>query len=350
MTMYNVEMPNSPAIEEIAPNNLVSVFDISGLVDYPVSNKLEYPPLVALYENNISFKVYIGIGEIWTDENGDRQESFVTPATNNLIKILKGKLRPYDLARQNKYETNFDTSWIQVGAFLTNLPNFFKVLPDHKPLLWFQSPWPDSKEIVMNEKIYCTDPDQDVTLTEVHTIYDITGLVALCMQPYFWKGFETTNGARIISYECWLSWEGGQSDHRTFVVDYTYYEKPFTFYYLNQISGIDLIWFTGEHTQSLRTEAETMYKPVPFGSGVNTASLTTISASGQRKWELNTGIKNREDLLAMRDFLESKERWMIDQDDNDLLIPVIVEAGDFKLFDSMEDIQSIDLVILEAHK
>jgi len=46
-SMGNIELQGSPYIEEIAPNNLVSVFEISGLVDFPAEYKFSYPAVTS---------------------------------------------------------------------------------------------------------------------------------------------------------------------------------------------------------------------------------------------------------------------------------------------------------------
>jgi hypothetical protein len=41
---------------------------------------------------------------------------------------------------------------------------------------------------------------------------------------------------------------------------------------------------------------------------------------------------------------------MVDPDNSERLIPVIIEAGDFKGVDSIEDVWSLEIKILEANK
>ena len=127
-------------------------------------------------------------------------------------------------------------------------------------------------------------------------------------------------------------------------------EKSFTFFYVNPLSGVDQLWLTGEHTEGLKTESETVFRQPPFGAKTKVAGVKTITATSHRSWEINTGVKNRDDMLNLRDFLEAKELWMVDPDNQTLLIPVFIESGDFTLFDSMEDIQNLNIKILEAHR
>ena len=52
---------------------------------------------------------------------------------------------------------------------------------------------------------------------------------------------------------------------------------------------------------------------------------------------------------ALRDFLESKECWLVDPVNENRLIPVVVENGDKTLYYSAEDIHHLTVKIQEAH-
>lgn len=346
-SMSNVELQGSPYIEEIAPNNLVSVFDISGLVDFPATYAFIYPATGAVIENDVTRKITIDIGEVWTDTSGDRQEEWTTPA-GNAFKVIKGKLRAHELGLLNDAAKTFDSEFIQGGKFLTHQPNPLRVSPAHIPMLWYQSRWTGSHAVVIHLKVNYLEGDP-VTLTQNCTIWDITALVGFVFAPHFWSGL--IDMSTVDTYEFWITDSGGTvSEHRTYTIDHQYYERSFTFFHTNPLSGIDLLWLTGEHTEGVKTESETAYRPVAVGSGSKIASIKTVSATGQRSWEINTGFKSRTELIAIRDFLEARERWMVDPDDATKLIPVIIESGDFTTYDSKEDIQSLTLKVLEAHR
>lgn len=333
--------------EEIAPLAGVSEFDISGFVDQPVTYEFDYPATGASSPHDrLVLNVTVQCGEVWIDANGDRQESW---QGSSILRIIKGRLRAYELAVLNAANKSFASEYIDGGKFLTHLPNFQRVGPESNPRLWYLSRWPDNHACTQHLKI-TTSSGAIAELTQNSIFYDITGLVDFAFRPFFWN-YTQAPGELIDRYEFWLTDSAGAiSDRRTYVVDNDYYERAFTFYYTNPLSGIDMIWLTGEHTEGLKTEAETAFRKMPVGSGTKFSSLTTISATGQRSWELNTGFKSREELLSMRDFLEAKERWMVDPDNTNNLIPVVIESGDYTLFQSREDIQSLEIKILEAHR
>jgi hypothetical protein len=342
----------SPFIEEIAPVSLVSTFDISGFADQPVDYSFDYPTIGAVNPHDLlAFHVTLDIGEIWNDNNGDRQESWSNlDPSENTIRILKGKLFAYELAILNETGKSFATEYINGGRFLTHLPDYQRVSPSHNPILWYLSRWTDSHDITLNLKVNTNNKVAHLPITQNHTIYDITGLVEFAFQPLFW-GFDLDPGELIESYEFWITDVNGDiSEHRTYLVDNSYYEKSFTFYYVNPLSGIDLIWLTGEYSFGLKTESETAIRPVAVGSGTRVATLRTISSSAQRSWEINTGPKSRKEMRSLRDFLIARQCWMVDPDDSARVIPVLIEPGDSTLFDSREDIQNLTIKILEAHR
>lgn len=338
----------SPYVEEIAPDkDFKAVFDISGFVDQPMDYTFDYPVKGALgpYDARV-FHVTIDSGEVYLDAEGERVVNWNGDLQGHEIRVIKGMLRPYELGLLNDIGKSFYTEYIQGGKFLTHQPNFQKVAPNHVPRLWYLSRWEENHPFQAHLKINTADKVAHLPVTQDFVFWDITGLVDFAFQPEFWGRYYSN----VESYEFWLSDASGDiSEHRTYLIDRKYYEKSFTLYYFNPLGGLDLLWLTGEHTEGMTTEAEVAYRPVPFGSGSKVGSLSTISARGQRTWEINTGTKTREQLLAMRDFLEAKYRWMVDPDNNDRVIPVVIEAGDYSLYDSMKINQDFEVKIMEAH-
>jgi len=200
--LLGVELPIQPAPEEIAPLNLVSVFDISGLVNYPATFYFDYPAIGAVYGNEVAKLAVLQIGEVWTDENGDRQEEFHSPVADHTLRIIKGKLRPYELALLNELNTNFDQEWIQNGKFLTHLPNNQKVSPTHIPMLWYLSRWTTSRAISINLKVITSEMTRQAA--QSHTIYSITGLICFAFSPAHWDMILEPDEI-VKSYEFWVN-------------------------------------------------------------------------------------------------------------------------------------------------
>lgn len=341
----------SPFVEEIAASTaLKATFDISGFLDQPAIYSFDYPSVGALNPHDaLSVNVTLDIGEVWTDSAGNRQIVWNNLTTNNKLEVMKGKLHPYELGLLNDGGKSFYSEYIMGGKFLTHQPNLQTVAHNHIPMLWYLNRWPGNHAITAH-LVVTTDDGVVTPILQNFIIWDITGLVEFAFQPQHW-GFAQTAGTLIVSYEFWLSDVGGDvSEHRTFLVDNNYYEKSFTFYHVNPLSGIDLIWLTGQYSEGLKTESEIAYRVAPVLSGSKMASQITISSNSQRTWDINTGPLTKAKKLALRDFLTSKQCWMVDPDNWSKVIPVNIEAGENTLFDSNKDIQNLDIKILEAHK
>ena len=345
------DLMGSPFVEEIAPKNLISVFDISGFIDQPVTYDFDFPAVgVVTAHPKLAFTVIIDIGEVWTDLAGNRQVQWNNLTTNNTLTVIKGKLRPYELGILNDSGKSFASEYIEGGKFLTHLPNNQVVSPTQIVKLWYLSRWTSIHNAQWNLSIATNLSIDHFFMSGEVILNPVSGLLEFSINPVF-IGFNIGPGENLVSYTFWLSDSGGDiSERRSYMVDNTYYEKAFLFIYVNPLSGIDSIWLTGQYSEGLKTESEVAYRAVPVLSGSKVASQTILSSSSQRTWELNTGPKSPAEILALRDFLTSKQCWMVDPADSEKLIPVNIEPGDHKLFDSGEDIQNLDIKIWEAHQ
>ncbi|HAH24950.1 MAG TPA: hypothetical protein DCL77_14550 [Prolixibacteraceae bacterium] len=350
----------SPFVEEIPPNSVTkeSKFNISGLVNQPIDVEFQNPPLDKIVPHPALARVVtLTTGEVYNDANGIRQESWAGELSGVQIKVINGKLRPYELGQLNDLQMTFNEAYIKAGKFLTHLPNNQKVSPIQVVKLWFMGRWPSLHAAKLNFVAENSSNFGDYIYTEDFIIMPDAGLIEFNITPAL-MGFNNpaTMPAETVvtAYTFWLSdADGDISERRRFVVYNKYYESPFFFYYRNPFSCVESIWLTGEFSEGLTTESETAYLPVPQGSGSMVASQITISSTGQRKFEINTGFKTRDELWAMRDFLESKERWLWDPDRTPGnwwgLIPVVIESGEYVMKDSMKGNQEMDLKVVEAY-
>lgn len=339
-------------IEEIEPENLVSKFNIQGLVDEPNDYVLIYPPTGTanpydVLARNIEFE----IGEVWDDANSDRQESWTV--ITDVLRIIDGKLNNHELALLNQQGKSFYLEYIQGGKFLTHLPQSLKVSPNQMPRLWYLSKFADNHPAVIHLKI--TTNQRIYTISEETTFWSITGLIEMVVNPEFW-GFSATGphpqlpGEQVLFYEFWITDAGGDiSEHRYFVVDPDHHEQNFYLHYKNKFSVIENLWAHGEAKQGLKTESSTSTTPVPVGAGTMVASVKTVSQTGNRTFTLNMGVKNKPERLALRDFIESTERWIADPEDENVLIPVYLEGGEFILDNTFDDTTNIEFLLHESH-
>ena len=351
----------NPMIEEIVPDtNLGAIFNISGLVDQPAEYAFAFPAVGVVADHRaLELNVALDVGEIYIDATGARVVAWkALAAATNSIRILKGFLRPYELAKLAEIGSNFNSEYINKGRFLTHLPDRQMVTPTQIAKLWYLSKYPGYVEAEWHCKVnQMTNygPQTFNTLKGDVMLDPNSGLLEFNINPKFMgHKASVTEQYPIFWYSFWLTKKIDNSvisEVRTYMVDNDYHDHNFYFYYVNPLSGIDCIWLHGEHSESLKTEKETAFRPVPFGSETKVPNLKTTSASGQRSWELNTGYKTKEEIIALRDFLESRECWMVDNDQPSRLIPVIVEAGDYLMYDSMpEFLPNLGIKIMEANK
>lgn len=349
------QLMGSPFVEKIAPDwEKKAEFEISGLIDQPVEYAFDYPSmrLVTQYANYV-FVVTLEIGEEYTDANGDRHITWVDiSAQNDVLRVLKGALRPYEKAYLFDHYKGFASEYIDGGKFLTRQPDRQVVSPNQQMKLWFLGKWSARKPVKMNLLVMSeyTPPNQpwgSPAYYSQDTELEPTGLYEFSVMPSL---FDFPAGYKVFEYMFWLSDDAGDvSERRTFVVDNEYYEKQYFFYYVNTLGGVDCIRLTGKSVIGLKTESETAVKPIPAQSGTKVSGVKTISINDKRTWTINTGVKGESEMLAMQDFLSSSEIWMVNQDHASALIPVVIDAGDFVLVDSDNDIHSLDVKITEAY-
>lgn len=348
-SMYNVELQGSPFPEEVAPYNLQATFDISALTDYPADYGFAFPIGGGANPHDLlATKVTFQYGETWTDVNGDLQESWSTAAET--LKVLKGKMHQYELSLLNEAGKSFSSEYIVGGKFLTHMPAVQTMSADMLGTVWFLGQWPDEHVIHQNMKVKTNM--REFTLIHNATIYSITGLMELNFSADFWAFYDFLPGEKIYQYEFWITDDSNpvfESEHRFFNIDYNYYDQSEIVYCVNPLSGIDRHWFRGSVKQGLSVTSETAVRPVSIDAGTQQATIKTNSVKGQRTWEINYGYRiSKEDMLALRDLLETTQAWIVDKDNNKL-IPVYVESGDFELYNSLQDAQEISIKLREAH-
>lgn len=336
-------------IEEIEPVDLVAKHQIQGLLDEPLSSEFDYPAVGKVtWHIALAIIATIDVGEVWTDETtGERQTSWM--GLNQTIRVLNGRLRDYELKSLNEQGKSFASEYINGGKFLTNLPNLQTVAPRQMIKLWYLSRWPTNHTAELHFSINTNLQTVYPPITEEVILYG-AGLFEFSMNPEH-MGYYLPPGEQVTDYTFWLTdSEGDISERRTFKVIHNYYEKTFFAYYRNEFSAIDSIWLRGESKASLKTESETAYKPSDVGAGSKVPNLITVSSSGRRYWEINTGVLEEYEMHSLRGFLEAQERWLVDPENENKLIPVTIEGGDFLLFDTMQDIQNLAITLYEANK
>jgi hypothetical protein len=348
------ELVGSPFIEEIAPRNGVSIFEIQGYFGQPMKPEFHFPVTgVASAHGSLVFNATIDTGEVFTDENGDRVESWNNISTNHQIRVIKGKLRPNVLGILNDQGKSFASEYIEGGKFLTNIRNNSVVSPNQIVKLWYLSRWNQTHTATLRIEVENTSDFLPIfSYQQEVVLYTETGLLELSINHRL-LGFNIPPtfppGTLATAFTVWLEDSVGDiSERLRFVIDNKFYENEFFLFYQNPFHVIESYWLTGEHSENLKTENEIAVRELPALTGSKTAGIIVLSASGTRSWSINTGYKSQEEIAMIRDVLESRNTWLINQEDLNGLVPVVVEAGDFELYKSDWDIPNLSLTIREA--
>jgi hypothetical protein len=344
------ELIGSPFIEEIAPQNNHSVFDISGFFSQPIEPEFHFPVTgVVSGHSSLVFNASLDVGEIYTDDAGDRIVTWENSSSGNQIRVIKGKLRPHELGILNDQGKSFASEYINGGKFLTNIADDSVVGPAQIVKLWYLSRWTDDHQAVLKTRVFTSLKSAYLPISQELVLYSITGLVELSLNPVF-QGFQPDPGELIEGFEVWLEDANGEISQRLrLVVDNNFYEQEFLLLYQNNFKAIESFRLTGQYSENLSTESEPAVRALPALTGSKTAGMILLSSSGKRSWTINTGYKSMKEMKMIRDVLESRYTWLIDPDNANQLLPVVIDSGEFELFTSEADIPNLSLTIREAY-
>jgi len=311
----------TPQPDAITPDSVgTALFDISGLVNVPVVQEFEWPAVGCIVPHPPSIlNINVQCGQTYIDANGDR----VTAIDDAM--------------------TDFYSSWIEAGKFLTNQPNNTKVSPTQIVKLWYLGQWTANHECTLYMDITTPDKVGHIPYTQNFTIYPNTGLLEININPAF-VGREYY---QIESFEVWIEDSVGEvSERRTFYVDNEYKENNNYLFVANGKSGVDVLWLSGAVENSIETNGTEGFKPMSSAQSSRVGTLLATSRTARKKWKINTGWKSSEEMVALVDVYLAYNLWLLI---GGKLRPVMLTNGEKLLSDSMEDLHSTELELLEAH-
>ncbi len=355
VTSLNANLKGGPFLDAIPPDaSGDAIFDISGYIDQPVEPTFQWPP-TGIAGANAQALWYINIqcGFTYIDADGNRVTTIEGEDAN--MQVLKGGLSDLIIGEYNDLHTDFYGQWIQAGKFLTNQPNNQVVSPDQIVKLWFLYPgettipakWHIHAELGNAESNW--DAEGEVDLYGVSDSETPTGLAEFSFNPVFAGLTHALSYGYIKSFTFWITKNSDDSDiseRRTFIVDNTYHDDLCYLLVANSVSGVDVIRLTGEIVRSIDTTGTDGVRPFGITATAKTRTILSTSRSGRRKWQINTGFKSIDEMKAMIDVYLSRNLWLaIDGK----LIPVTLSNANQLIADSLNDLHSADLEILEAH-
>lgn len=345
-------LEGGPFIDPIAPDaNNEALFNISGLVDQAVDKDFTWPLSGRVKAHpDMAYDVWLYMGERYYDSNGDLQESF--NALWGGIFIVKGKLPKIKLAEYNDAGEDWFSVFATGGKFLTWLPTTQTVSPYQPVKLWYRCPVTSGSITIT---LTCTGTFSDgstQTITQSTTV-SRASLHEFDLQPEN-MGFVLDNGTKkLIKY----TFTATDFETRTYLIDWEYYDKYWYLFVDNQIGGIDCIWLRGEVIYSPTGVRTISGKPLVKGAGVKIPTLKVSGNSRQRGWQINSGGKSREEIAALDILLDSPNAWLAIPPaasgsyalSGYSIAPVIITDTEFELSNTLNDIDSVDITLIEAH-
>jgi hypothetical protein len=103
---------------------------------------------------------------------------------------------------------------------------------------------------------------------------------------------------------------------------------------------------SGAVETSIETNGTEGFKPMSSAQSSRVGTLLATSRTARKKWKINTGYKSSEEMVALVDVYLAYNLWLLIAGK---LRPVLLTNGEKLLSDSMEDIHSAELELLEAH-
>jgi len=338
-------LTGGPFVDAIPPDaDGEAWFDISGLVDRPFIPDFDYPDVGAVgsYIDAI-WNLRLTAGETYLDANGDRAETYGTPTLYN-HQIIKGGISNTRLGEYNDANTTFFKEVIEKGKFLTNQPDQIRISPDQPVKLWLISPFQENTDTTLN----CTGIYEDDSEAVVQLPFSLfrDGLFEFsCAPAHIGIPVVSLEGKKLIRY--YVGWAEAQAgDIREFEIDWQYYENLNYLFVSNSVGGVDVIRLTGAVKTSIDVSRNEGVQPMAYGASARTPSVRVTSKSGRKKYTINTGFKTTAEMQGMEDVYLSRNIWLLI---NGRLTPVNLDNGDQLILDSMEDIHSVELELLEGH-
>jgi hypothetical protein len=315
--------------DEIIPDGSGDAwFNISGIVDQYFEKSFQFPLVnkETVY-SDLAYDIHLKCGETYLDAL-----TLVRTTTWNETEgpyfIIKGKLKPYELAQLNSLSSSFHAKYIAGGKWFSKLPLIQYVAPWQPVKLWWCPPSTQSS-VNFNVKGYYSDGSTDTKTATPGLYADILyefdcqpALHALALEP---------TGKRLSYYEVTLT-GAATVEKRTFILDWNYYENNYFLFVDNQIGGVECLWLHGAVKYAPEGDATVTTRPMTMGAGVKTPSLIASGNETHDKWTINSGYHQRDEMKAWAMLLGKPQAWLAvppEGGSTDLatysIIPVIIE-------------------------
>jgi len=346
ITSLDGVLAGGPFVDAITPTALgAATFDVSGYVDQAIDPTFEWPLVNSVHAYiDAAYNVSIQSGEHYVNSSGVLVETYAATAQN--IQIVKGHITDRQIGEYNDAATSFFAEVIEKCKFLTNQPDNMLVAPDQPVKLWLVSPYAANTNMVL----YVTGHYADATSEMITQPFEIfqDGIFEFTVNPtHVGIPAHNTEGSQLVKFGVAVvnPADGFVGDSRTYWVNNDYQENSNFLFAANAYGCVDVIWLTGSVKITTDVSGTEGVRAMAQGASARTRSMMTTSRSGRKKYTINTGWKPETELAGLEDVYLSKHLWLLY---NGKLIPVSLANGEQLLADTMEDLHSVDLELVEG--
>lgn len=368
VTNTNGTIPGGPWTDSIQPFSGAVQFNIQGYVDMIFDYEFQesHDTDDFYFERNSLISVItVEIGEKYVDGNGDLVETW--RGSPDTLTILKGKLTRHELNSLTSLNVNFYDYFINTTPvrWLTKLERTFvpgTIQQASRPILhvnhyynvakaWFIAP---SNDNLVAKCSFVYKNGQVVTVTSdpfavtKHKLYEI---------PLSYFAQELNDNQALDRYDVWF--EGSVFNVEKYTVfserENSMSEENPIIFFANSLGVVEAVNCYGQVRQGLQTKGETVYVDNnDFEVKKHTVSLR--DASSTTPFFINTGFKTVEERRWLVDLLESEFVWLYLPHINNAFgnpytaIPVTIVPGNYDIYDSEQDLMSLDIEFRIAHE
>lgn len=342
------DLAGAPFVDGKAPASGVAWFNVSGYVDQPLEKRFEWPMAGGFNPYHEDTRVVtFQAGQTYVDENDNLVENWEVASLGYFV--VKGGVSPSRMGAYNDAGSSFYSQFVEGGKFLSWMPISQVVHPNQPVKLWLLAA--AGRDTLLHIKATYEDGSM-YDWANPHTIYKDIMHEINCL-PYHsgWDHMPAVKpgGIRMTRYQVWIE---GVTETRTFVVDHSYHEQNNFLFTLNSLGGVDVIWLNGEVTAGFETRSVEAARQFTRTGNSKERTIIVASRTGRRTWKINSGWKSRQEIEALADALLAKQAWLLHDGgtyNGGTLYPVNIQNSSTPLTNTMNDLQSVEIELVEAH-
>lgn len=340
ITCTDGAIPGGPWIDSKPHTAGEATFDIHSIVDARFDYELttDITALVTSHEL-LAATVTVEIGESYIDANGDLVETWSASTTS--INVLKGRLTDLEFSKMTEDGDTFTDVWLYF-RFLTMQPLEAQIVPESIVKLF----WVPSDAGVMDVETEIVFSDGSYTRKTV-SVEDVTsGIMYEIQLSVALLSAAGDAGKTPVSFYVDVDLNDVHSASRYILIDNNTYENVNEFYFVNRLSGVDLVVCTGDLSDNMKSEGEVYNKG--YQTVMQKANRIIERGDFRRAFKGNTGFKTITERRFLVDFFASHTAWWKTElfgkpDDAGFgLVPIIITPGSFEIDTTSEDLKSID--------